>query len=63
MAFDPETGTLEELEQTSQRLQWDWPKEDGIPFLPDILEMLRALRAAVIAREQCNLQTQSPKLQ
>ena len=50
-AFDPETGTLEELEQTSQRLQRDWPKEDGIPFPPDMLETLRALRAAVIARD------------
>jgi len=48
-AFDPKTGTLEELEQTSQRLQWDWPKEDGIPFLADILKTLRALRVAVIA--------------
>ena len=46
--FDPETGTLEELERTSQRLQRDWPKEDGIPFPPDMLEMLRVLRAAVI---------------
>jgi hypothetical protein len=53
-AFDPETGTLEELEQTSQRLQRDWPKEDGIPFPPDILETLRALRAAVIARDARN---------
>jgi hypothetical protein len=50
-AFDPKTGTLEELERTSQRLQWDWPKEDGIPFLPNILETLMALRVAVIARD------------
>ena len=50
-AFDPETGTLEELEQTSQRLQWDWPKEDGIPFPVNILEMLRALRVAVIVQD------------
>jgi hypothetical protein len=50
-AFDPETGTLEELEQMSQRLQRDWPKEDGIPFPPDMLKTLRVLRAAVIARD------------
>ena len=50
-AFNPKMGTLEELEQTSQRLQWDWPKEDGIPFPVNILEMLRALRVAVIVQD------------
>jgi len=53
-AFDPETGTLEDLKQTSQRLQRDWPKEDGIPFPPNILETLRALRVAVIAQDARN---------
>jgi hypothetical protein len=49
--FDPKTGTLEELEQTSNRLQQDWPQEDGIPFPTEALETLSALRAAVIARD------------
>jgi hypothetical protein len=50
-AFNPEMGTLEELKQTSQRLQRDWPKEDGIPFPAEILETLRGLKAAVITRD------------
>jgi hypothetical protein len=49
--FDCKTGTLEELEQTSHRLQRDWPKEDGIPFPAEILETLKALRVAVITRD------------
>ena len=48
---DPETVTLEQIDENSRRLQQDWPKEDGIPFPPDMLETLRALRAAVIARD------------
>jgi hypothetical protein len=49
--FDPETRTLEELEQTSHRLQRDWPKEDGIPFPAEILETLKALKVAVITQD------------
>jgi hypothetical protein len=50
-AFDPEMSTLEELKQMSQRLQQDWPKEDGIPFPANIFKTLGALRVAVIARD------------
>jgi CHASE2 domain-containing sensor protein len=48
---DPETVTLEQIDKNSRRLQQDWPKEDGIPFPPNMLETLRASRAAVIARD------------
>src|SRR6266436_4442511 len=48
---DPETVTLEQIDENSCRLQRDWPKEDGIPFPAEILETLRALRAAVIIRD------------
>ena len=48
---DPETLTLAQIDENSCRLQRDWPKEDGIPFPPDMLETLGALRAAVIARD------------
>ena len=46
---DPKTLTLELIDENSHQLQRDWPKEDGIPFPPDMLETLEALRAAVIA--------------
>ena len=48
---DPDTVTLEQIDENSCRLQRDWPKEDGIPFPAEILEMLRALRVAVITRD------------
>src|ERR1700683_888176 len=45
---DPKTVTLAQIDENSCRLQWDWPKEDGIPFPAKILETLRALKVAVI---------------
>jgi hypothetical protein len=48
---DPEHVTLEQIDENSCRLQRDWPKEDGIPFPPDMLETFSALKVAVIARD------------
>src|ERR1700683_1752040 len=48
---DPETMTLTQIDENSCRLQQDWPKEDGIPFPAEILQMLRALKVAVTKRD------------
>ena len=48
---NPETVTLEQIDDNSYRLQRDWPKEDGIPFPAEMLEMLRALRVAVTKQD------------
>jgi hypothetical protein len=48
---DHENVTLEQIDENSCRLQQDWPKEDRIPFPAEILETLKALKVAVIARD------------
>ena len=48
---DPETVTLTQSDKNSCQLQRYWPKEDGIPFPPDMLKTLGALRAPVIAQD------------
>jgi hypothetical protein len=48
---DPETVTVEQIDENSRRLLREWPKEDGIPFPREILETLRDLKLKVLARD------------
>src|SRR5882762_2451917 len=48
---DPETVTLKQIDEHSRRLLREWPKEDGIPFPREILEMLRDIKLKVLARD------------
>jgi hypothetical protein len=43
--------TLEQIDENSRRLLREWPKEDGIPFLRENLEMLRDLKLKVLAQD------------
>ncbi|KIM77755.1 hypothetical protein PILCRDRAFT_91035 [Piloderma croceum F 1598] len=40
---DPETVTLEQIDENTRRLLREWPKDDGIPFPMEILKVLRDL--------------------
>jgi hypothetical protein len=48
---DPETVTLEQIDENSHQLLQEWPKEDGIPFSREILETLRDLKLKVLAQD------------
>jgi hypothetical protein len=48
---DPETVTLEQIDENTWRLLREWPKDNGTPFLMEILEVLRDLKLRVKARD------------
>ena len=48
---DPETVTLEQIDENTRRLLWEWPKDNGTPFPMEILEVLRDLKLRVRARD------------
>jgi hypothetical protein len=51
---DPKTVTLEQIDENTQRLLWEWPKDNGTPFPMEILEVLRDLKLRVMARDAEN---------
>jgi hypothetical protein len=48
---DPETATLEQIDENTWRLLREWPKDNGTPFPMEILEVLRDLKLRVRARD------------
>jgi hypothetical protein len=48
---DPRTVTLQQIDENTRRLLREWPKDDGIPFPMEILEVLRDLKLKVLARD------------
>ena len=48
---DPETVTLEQIDENTRRLLREWPKDNGTPFPMEILEVLRDLKLRVRARD------------
>jgi len=51
---DPETVTLEQIDKNTRQLLREWPKDNGTPFLMEILEVLRDLKLRVRARDAAN---------
>jgi hypothetical protein len=51
---DPETMTLEQIDEKTRRLLREWPKDNGTPFPMEILEVLRDLKLMVRARDAAN---------
>ena len=49
--YDPETITLELIEETTQWLLQEWPKEDGIPFPSEVFQTLKDLKLKVWAQD------------
>src|ERR1700683_3365882 len=48
---NPETVTLEQIDENTRRLLREWPKDNGTPFPMEILEVLRDLKLRVRARD------------
>jgi hypothetical protein len=48
---NPETVTLEQIDENTRRLLREWPKDNGTPFPMEILEVLRNLKLKVLARD------------
>jgi len=48
---DPETVTLEQIDENTWRLLREWPKDNRTPFPMEILEVLRDLKLRVRARD------------
>ena len=48
---DPVTVMLEQIEEKTQCLLCEWPKDSGIPFPKEVLEMLRDLKTKVKIRD------------
>src|ERR1700683_3780334 len=46
---NPETVTLEQIDENTQRLLQEWPKDNGTPFPMEIVEVLRDLKMRVMA--------------
>jgi hypothetical protein len=57
---DPETVTLEQIDKNTRRLLREWPKDDGIPFPMEMLEVLRDLKLKVRARDEQRVRTATP---
>ena len=49
---DPVTVILEQIEENTQHLLCEWPKDDGIPFPNEVLGMLDSLKTEVKARDK-----------
>ena len=48
---NPETVTLEQIDENTRRLLREWPKDNGTPFPMEILEVLRDLKLRVRAQD------------
>jgi hypothetical protein len=48
---DPETMTLEQIDENTRRPLQEWPKDNGTPFPMEILEVLRDLKLRVRAQD------------
>ena len=57
---DPVTVTLEQIEEKTRRLLCEWPKDDGIPFPKEVLEMLRDLKTKIMIRDEERTQKTEP---
>ena len=57
---DPVTVTLEQIEEKTRRLLREWPKDDGVPFPMEVLEMLRVLKTKVRSRDEEKTQIMGP---
>ena len=49
---NPVTMTLEQIKENTQCLLHEWPENDGIPFLREVLGILRDLRAKDRIRDE-----------
>ena len=45
------TVMLEQIEEKNRRLLHEWPKDNGIPFPKEVLEMLRVLKTKIKIRD------------
>ena len=57
---NPETVTLEQVDENTHHLLREWPKDDGIPFPREILRVLQDLKLKVRAQEKRAQVTVSP---